>query len=352
MVDTIKISALPVEIAPTSDDYVAMVDNATSTTKQVAFDEFGKAINYTNSLSTDANNLLAVDGSNKLNLTAQNELISEDDDNTISVGTDGKLFRSSAGGVLPENNFFVGNAVGQPVATAANDVRQVLGLPIDYIKDDIQYISANQVSWEGSCRDSSDSRDFKIVGATTTSLIGATADTTYNLFVAGNTLTDTPVVVWDLGSTPAGYTYYRLVGSFVTDGIGNIIEFTSHSKNNSLKIVYSAGGITEYMSVLPANSNLNQAITVPSIDLEVELFASSVRGGGAGYTKIVDTSSSITPSDLNTENADLLASEATAFDLGISRIIINISNSQVKLLQNSNEVSTFRLSTRSYTIWR
>lgn len=320
MVDTIKISALPVEIAPTSDDYVAMVDNATSTTKKVAFDEFGKAINYSNSLSTDANNLLAVDGSNKLNLTASNELISIDANNTITVGSDGKLKGSATSLSLNENELFVGNASNQPVSTSANDVRQVLGLPTDYIKDDIQYISANQVSWDGSCRDSSDSRDFKIVGATTASLVGATANTTYNLFVASNTLIDAPVIVWDIGSTPAGYTFYRRVLSIVTDGIGNIIPFTSFTeKSGDLRLIYDdfiidrSGAIavnvvenvvlssipdnlyiTPMMSIFLVGSNANtSSATIGSANKEGQVFAGAVVSS-AFFSSILISSLSIT----------------------------------------------------------
>lgn len=240
MTDIIKISNLPNEDMPTSDDIVPMVDGATLATKKVAFDDFGRAINYTNSLSTDTNNLLAVDGSNKLNLTAANELISSDGSNTISVGTDGKLLGSATALVLNQNELFVGNVSNQPVSTPVSDVRQVLGLPTDFIKDDIQYLSATQLTWQGKCRDISDSRDFELGSATIATLSSATANTTYNLFVAGNTLTDTPVVVWDIGSTPAGYTYFRRVLSIITDNIGNIINSNFiKSDNSGVKVIYN-----------------------------------------------------------------------------------------------------------------
>lgn len=285
MVDTIKISALPAELAPTSNDVVPMVDNDTGTTKQVAFDEFGKAINYTNSLSTDANNLLAVDGSNKLNLTASGELVSADASNTISVGSDGKLYGSATALTLNENELFVGNASNQPVSTSANDVRQILGLPTDYINDNIQYVSANQVSWEGKCRDSSDVRDFEIVGATTASLVGAAADTQYNLFVAGNTLSDSPVVVWDIGSTPAGYIYYRRVLSIITDGVGNIIQFTASPLDGGGITVLYDNLITDRGASLGANVTTDVVLSIPdSIDIYPIVTARLVRTGSSTST--------------------------------------------------------------------
>lgn len=240
MVETIKISSLPNEDVPTSDDIVPMNDGATSTTKKVSFDEFGKAINYSNSISTNTENLLAVDGSNKLLLGAANELISTDASNTISVGSDGKLKGSASALTLNENEVFLGNASNQPISTDINTFRGVYGLPTDYIKDDIQYISSNQLSWQGKCRDSSDVRDFELSVATTATLTGAVADTTYNLFVAGNTLTDAPVVVWDTGSTPAGYTYYRRVLSIITDSLSNIINSNFIRYDNaSIKVLYN-----------------------------------------------------------------------------------------------------------------
>lgn len=251
MVDTIKISDLPLETSPTSDDIVPMVDGTTSTTKKVSFDEFGKAVNYSNALSTDTANLLNVDGSNKLLLRASDELISTDASNTLSVGADGKLYGSATALTLNENELFVGDASNVPTSTSVADVRALLGKSTGYINDTIEYVSATQVTWQGVCRDSSDSRDFELGSATTATLSSPTADTTYNLFVAGNTLTDTPVVVWSSGSTPAGYTYYRRVLSILTDGVGNIIPFTSMLKaGGAIRIDYDNYIETTYTSAV------------------------------------------------------------------------------------------------------
>lgn len=235
----VKISALPLDTAPTADDYVATVDVGTSTTKKVPLGELSQALDKAQLLSTDADNLLTTGTDDNLRLDVDNDIVSSDAGNILQKGTDGKLLAPSVALSLTEDRMFIGGASNTPEEKTDLEVRSFLGLPTDYIKDDIQYVSANQVSWEGKCRDSSDSRDFEIVGATTASLVAPTADTTYNLFVASNTLTDAPVIVWDTGSTPAGYTYYRRVLSIVTDGIGNIPAFTIYESKAEINVLFN-----------------------------------------------------------------------------------------------------------------
>ncbi len=264
-----KIPALPLDVDPTGNDYALSVDVDTGTSKKVPFAEISKALDKTLLLSTDADNLLTTGTDDNLRLDVDNDIVSTDAGNILQKGTDGKLLAPSVALSLTENRMFIGGVSNTPEEKTNLEVREFLGLSTDYIKDDIQYVSSNQVSWQGVCRDSSDSRDFELGSATTASLVGAVANTTYNLFVAGNTLTDTPVVVWDIGSTPAGYTYYRRVACFITDGLGNIINFTSLSNGSSLKILFNSsiafGGIT-------INTN-NQLIKVPGIPDNIRLSA-------------------------------------------------------------------------------
>lgn len=256
-----KIPALPLDVDPTGGDYALSVDVDTGTSKKVPFAEISKALDKTKLLSTDADNLLTTGTDDNLRLDVNNDIVSADAGNILQKGTDGKLLAPSVALSLTEDRMFIGGASNTPEEKTDLEVREFLGLPTDYIRDDIQYVSSNQVSWQGVCRDSSDSRDFELGVATTASLVGAVANTTYNLFVAGNTLTDTPVVVWDIGSTPAGYTYYRRVLSIITDGVGSIINFTSLSNGKVLNLMFNSsisfGGI-------PVNTN-NQLIKVPGV---------------------------------------------------------------------------------------
>lgn len=238
----VKISELPIELSPTSNDIVAMVDVETSGTKKVSFDEFGKAINYTNSISADVNNLLAVDGSNKLNLTAANELISSDPNNTISIGTDNKLFRSQAGAALPENNFYVGDSLSQPVAKTANEARQVLGLPTDYKDISVVRDSGSQVTVQGKCRSEQDDIDLEMSSATPVAVLSPTANTKYNLFFAKVNSTSPTVAFFDTASVPVGYSHYRIICSIPTDSLSSLAEFIY--KNNSIDVILWSGSVT------------------------------------------------------------------------------------------------------------
>lgn len=223
----VKISELPIELSPTSNDIVAMVDVETSGTKKVSFDEFGKAINYTNSISADANNLLAVDGSNKLNLTAANELISSDPNNTISIGTDNKLFRSQAGAALPENNFYVGDSLSQPVAKTANEVKKIIGLPTDYKSVNIVRDSGTQVTVSGSVRSVQDDMDLELSSETPVALLTPSENVRYNLFFAKVNSTSPTVAFFDSASVPSGYAHYRIIATIPTDSISNLSDFSN-----------------------------------------------------------------------------------------------------------------------------
>lgn len=234
----VKISALPLDVNPTGNDYAVTVDVDTNTNKKVPLSELSLAVDKGKLLSTDSDNLLTTGSDDGIRLEATADVISADAGNILQKGTDGKLLAPSVAASLTEDRMWIGGASNTPEEKTDLEVRQFLGLPTDYINDNIQYVSSNQVSWQGKCRDSSDSRDFELGFATTASLVGAVANTTYNLFVAGNTLTDTPVVVWDTGSTPAGYTYYRLVFSVMTDGVGNIPVISKTLGSSTLKVYY------------------------------------------------------------------------------------------------------------------
>lgn len=199
MVETIKISELNLMIDPAPNDEMAVNDVSSDITKKLRLDDIAQVLDYQSSLSTDSNNYL-------------------------KLGSDDKLYYNE--------------------------------LPINYIDDDISYISTNRVSWQGRCRDSSNSRDFQLT-ATNVDLTGASPFTAYYLFIASNTIDGTPYLTWESTMAPA-LPYYRLLFSILTDSAGEILPFHAYCGYGKLDAyfqtrvqVYGGSSLTTGKLVLP-----------------------------------------------------------------------------------------------------
>lgn len=293
----VKISALPLDVNPTGNDYAVTVDVDTNTNKKVPLSELSQALDKSKLLSSDAGNLITL-GTDSNIKTDTGDLLSTDVGNIATTGTDNKVFVPSVALTLTQDNMFIGGVGNIPEEKTNLEVRQFLGLPVDYISDDIVYISSNQVSWQGKCRDSSDSRDFDLSSPVTASLVGATADTTYNLFVASNTLTDTPVVVWDTASVPSGYTYYRKVFYTKTNSTGSLYNF-----------IKNKDGFVEYSD--PSNRPFFSSSSIPTSYAPINIGTPAVKGTNTIISATITSSTSsvrtIEIANPDTLNAAVLA---------------------------------------------
>lgn len=343
MVDTIPVDTLPIKPTPVGSDTIIITDSADgNTTKQVLIEDLGNGLDVATILSTDADNLLVKGSDDKIRLEMTADVISSDAGNILQKGTDGKALVPSVAASLTENNMWIGGATNTPEEKTDLEVRNFLGLPTDYIKDDIQYVSANQVSWQGKCRDSSDSRDFELGSATTASLVSPSANTTYNLFVAGNTLVDAPVVVWDVASSPSGYTYYRRVLSIVTDGIGNIIQFSTDTMSSgALKIIYY-NQIIDRSLPLVADTIEDVDITVPNGIKITPLLTGNVNREVSGNAfPFINEFGKTTQFFLGTVNS------ASTFSSNYINSITT-TNAKVSIYSQSNDVSLYQVITSGY----
>jgi hypothetical protein len=239
----VKITALPLDTTPTSDDFVVTVDSGTGSNKKVPLGDFSKALDYSSSLSTDSGNLIVLGTDDKIKQDA-NDIISTDASNTLSVGSDGKVYGSATALSLNEDELFVGNASNQPVSTPVSSVKQLLGLPTDYKNVSVVRDSGSQVTVSGKCRSEQDDIDLELSSSTPVTLLSPTANTRYNLFFAKVDSESPTVALFSTASAPAGYAHYRKVLTVPTDSLSSLANFEYNGAARTLEIELWSGTAT------------------------------------------------------------------------------------------------------------
>jgi hypothetical protein len=150
-------------------------------------------------------------------------------------------------------------------------------------------------------------------GGMFTGSVGAT--TWYHVFLIRKTADGSIDAGFDTSVTaaniPAGYVAYRRIGSVLTDGASNIVQFIQHGDNFTWKtLVQDLNGIT------PANTNaVTQALTVPT-GVSVQAHVNGVYyyvSGDATYLLLTelgetDTTPSATACDVQPSTSMVLAS--------------------------------------------
>lgn len=147
---------------------------------------------------------------------------------------------------LKENNFRVGDNNNIAVEKDVAEVRSILGLPIDYIKDNLTYVNSTDVTWYGVCRSDDNITDITVDISTpvTAVLSDAPINATRHMFVGFNNI-DVVVAEFDSNADGSGLSNItgakRRVLSIKTDGLGGIINFISKTKKDgSLKVIFDS----------------------------------------------------------------------------------------------------------------
>lgn len=222
---------------PEGADKVMISDSSNSDTTVVAeLSTLSSAINYNFALSGDADNLLEVDGSNKLKADADN-FVSADGGNSLTVGTDDKLFVSAGSLSLTEDRMLIGGVGSVPEEKTSEEVNDFLGqfeLPINHTLD---YISNTTVRWSGEAR--SDDNTNNLIGSNIDIILGGvpSINTTYYGFIYSNA----GVVngAWDTdinGSNLPANDFKRLVYAQRTDGVGDFDAVNIITEQNTVYV--------------------------------------------------------------------------------------------------------------------
>lgn len=153
------------------------------------------------------------------------------------------------------------------------------GLPKGYISDTVSYVSSNQISWVGECRSEDDSTDLVVTTEITGVLSGSPLDTTRYMYIGYNSDT-TPAIVVEFCTNLDGSDLSVITGakrrvlSLVTDGLGDIIPFTSYTTHSgSLKVRYTTEIVNATMTAGEGGSSYRTInLTKPSNCIEATVW--------------------------------------------------------------------------------
>lgn len=176
------------------------------------------------------------------------------------------------------------------------------------------------------------------------------ADTTYHLFVIEKDSDGSIDAGFDTSLTaaniPAGYTAYRRVASFITDGSSNLIGFNAFEiMGGAVRVDYDEM-IIDVSDTTPDTAGTDVAMSVPSgVNLIAHL--SSYLQQGAGVNILITSDHQNNISIVNGQNTlrVLSTSEAAINDLDL--VVAGTGNIQYR--STSGTVTVFTISTKGYT---
>lgn len=220
-----------------------------------------------------------------------------------------------------------------------------LNLPKGYINDEVKYISSNQISWKGECRDAADTTDLVVTSAVTGVLGGSPADATRHMYIGFNA-DPTPIIIAEFCTNLDGSDLTAITGakrrvvSVVTDGSGDLIEANYYASNSGALTTMYATRITEL------NPSFN--VGVYSVDFTVPdgftvgiILSTLVRNTGSGSIPYL--------SEIGRTNQYLLGVVNSTSQYNVMSIYnIKTSTAQLSFENTSNALNGLGLYTLGY----
>ena len=223
----------------------------------------------------------------------------------------------------------------------------------------------------GECRDSADTEDLVLTSPITKQIDAAwaagdnaggmftgtvAASTTYHMFLIRKDSDGSIDAGFDTSisaaNIPTGYTAYRRVFSFLTDGSADIPGFSALNSNTGLVVVLDdlAG---DYSDTSPGTSEVLVSLSVPS-DIQVLAHIKGYARDSASFIVSV-TSVSQTNVGANTTNGDLSHTTGSGVTADSTANMDRVTNTSGQIRLRSDRASGFtvlKLTLMGWTDWR